>query len=925
MPTLTSAFAEPTAAAAAPTPEARTDPSPAPQVAAAAPVNKPIAGAKAAAAAPGAAIGNVASAVVDKLAAPAVSPETLKAMQMRARSEQSLFLAQAGQLADRLDPAKMIAASSAPIAAIGSEAAADVVETIVKPAVMGAAVSKLTDSEGAGQSIKKLFNSGRMDDLGKAAAKPLIEARLAALAELEPSRADAALDKLSGSEKLAKLAGLMDKLERGDDLPPELKGARSYQSPEAQARARRARATLGGKDGKPSKDAMLQAGRQLTRDLIDARLRELVEADGNLSAFYTHTKLPIAAETTAALRGRKDVIAGLSAEMSNQLRDWSSAVVNLAAEVDGGAGLSEVALNERMGALSELSGSTREMLGDFDNHLKDLVTDDPSLQRVAMNQAAASAEREQATSVKGIRSYIQTNSKKYLQQRKDVDDRVERDLKVIGSGAALTGLQEQVVAKAKAEINTAADGATSRLKNVGKAMDAAIPGAKGAEAGGSVTMDLTIQIPVPAFPGAFLGIRMHLEGERNFVKGQQTSVGAELGLQAGGSLPLAAKALVELGGYFKGAGKTAADAMEFISYALFRRFRESSLVPREVTNSIWGASGVTAAGGETSAQAKHAEANAWGKGMEERLGADRNASAETGGYIAARGEIGQSASPGDATGLGAKASVAGQFGKKYSADTVETARDRGKGAVVPIRGAETSVGQGRRTVAVAAEVTAAGFGGTGTGSASWGKNAASGKYEFDSLDISVSGIGKAPAASLLSGDKNMALTIGNWSASLLSKIKQLVLKMQEKEKSEIEGKLSKVDKSRMMAPSAALAYKINEGTGAADIEKGWYEAVRKSSTGTPGGSSSPLGAAAGGAKSALKSAKDATGLKTQGSVNINGRYKLERTGDVSAHTLTFSLGTQSDMSAAIDVVTVSMSRVNNLVTIVLLPELKVLI
>ncbi|MDQ1691776.1 MAG: hypothetical protein QOD87_1884 [Pseudonocardiales bacterium] len=898
----------------------------------------------------------VAASVVDKLggaaAADAVPAATLKAMQMRARSEQTMFLAQAGQLADRLAPQQVLAATSTPIAAIGNEAADDVVETMVKPAVMGAAVTKLTDTEGAGEKVKKLFKSGRMDDLGKAAAKPLVQARLDALAALEPSRSDAALDKLSGADKLAKLAEMMEKLDNGEALPDELKGARDYQSPEAKARARRARAALGGKDGKPSKAAMLQAGRQLTRDLIDARLRELVEGDSQLSAFYTHTKLPIAAETTTALRARTDVIAGLSAQMSDQLRDWSRAVVNLAAEVEGGGALPEKALNERMGALTELTASTREMLDGFDGNLNELVTDDPSLQRVATDTAAAAAERHQAISIKGIRSYIAANSEKYVKQRKAVDDQVEKDLTVIGSGAALTAVQSQVVDKAKAEINSAADGATSRFKNVGKAIDAALPGGKGAEAGSSTAMDLTIQIPVTAFPGAFLGVRLHLDAERSFVKGQQTSVNAEIGLQAGGKLPLAAKALVELGGYFKGNGKTAAEAMEFISYALFRRFRESSLVPREVTNSIWGASGLTATGDETSGQAKHAEANAWGQGMEERLAADRNASAETGGYVAARGEIGQSKAGLGPVGIGAKASVSGQFGTKYSADTVENSHGQGKGAMVSGRGAESSVGQGRRSVVVSTDITAAGFGGSGTGSASWGADSATGKYSFDSLDISVSGLGKAPASALLSGDKNMALTIGNWSTSLLKKIKSLVLKMQEKEKTEIDSKFSKLDRSKAMASVAPLAYKIDEGTGAANIQKGWYEAVTKHSTtgsgsGSGSGSDSMLGTAAttakdgartgikkgvegagavvDGAKSSLKAAKSATGLKTQGSVNINGRYKLERSGDKTEHTLTFSLGSQSDISAEIDVVSVTMSRIENLVTIVLLPDVKVLL
>jgi hypothetical protein len=107
------------------------------------------------------------------------------------------------------------------------------------------------------------------------------------------------------------------------------------------------------------------------------------------------------------------------------------------------------------------------------------------------------------------------------------------------------------------------------------------------------------------------------------------------------------------------------------------------------------------------------------------------------------------------------------------------------------------------------------------------------------------------------------------------------------------------------------------GTAATTAKDGARTGIKKGVEGA--------GAVVDGAKSSLKAAKSATGLKTQGSVNINGRYKLERSGDKTEHTLTFSLGSQSDISAEIDVVSVTMSRIENLVTIVLLPDVKVLL
>jgi hypothetical protein len=102
--------------------------------------------------------------------------------------------------------------------------------------------------------------------------------------------------------------------------------------------------------------------------------------------------------------------------------------------------------------------------------------------------------------------------------------------------------------------------------------------------GESSELELEVQFPVDPSGVGFIGGRLKFEAERD----DMVKVGCEAALTGGGKLPGGVELKGELGGYFESSAKDAATALKLISYALYRRFVESSWIPREISSFIWG-------------------------------------------------------------------------------------------------------------------------------------------------------------------------------------------------------------------------------------------------------------------------------------------------------------------------------------------------
>jgi hypothetical protein len=93
------------------------------------------------------------------------------------------------------------------------------------------------------------------------------------------------------------------------------------------------------------------------------------------------------------------------------------------------------------------------------------------------------------------------------------------------------------------------------------------------------------QLRFPVHPGVFVGGRVTLSAERK--EDNELKVNFEGTFQAGGTVGVAALG-GEIGPYFECIAKDSASVGKLLNYGLYRRFRESRLMPRGITNTLWG-------------------------------------------------------------------------------------------------------------------------------------------------------------------------------------------------------------------------------------------------------------------------------------------------------------------------------------------------
>lgn len=105
--------------------------------------------------------------------------------------------------------------------------------------------------------------------------------------------------------------------------------------------------------------------------------------------------------------------------------------------------------------------------------------------------------------------------------------------------------------------------------------------------GDSAKAEIEFEIPVDPSGAGFIGGRLTIEASREddmMVKARTEMVvtgGAKVGV---------AKLKAELGGFIEAQAPSSAEVMNLYSYGMYRRFRESSAIPAEMTNYLWGGS-----------------------------------------------------------------------------------------------------------------------------------------------------------------------------------------------------------------------------------------------------------------------------------------------------------------------------------------------
>ncbi len=265
---------------------------------------------------------------------------------------------------------------------------------------------------------------------------------------------------------------------------------------------------------------------------------------------------------------------------------------------------------------------------------------DTSLLQAAQAQALALGKSQ---AQKSLKSQIGTS----VGATKAANEASVKQSAIAAGTAAAKQVRHEGVAEA---------GIGKRMTKVANVLEAAIP-----DAGDQAEIDVEISVPIPAAPGTFINIRMKGSVARAGGAGAASesfvTLKAELMLGVAGSVVFA-RAVAEMGGYMESCGASAGHALEQISYALYRRFKESDVIPHQLVEKMWH-QGASADGSREEASAKD-----WAAGVEERMLADKDedgtvkkrAYVETGVKAGVRVEAGTS-------GMGAKGGVHGFTGR----------------------------------------------------------------------------------------------------------------------------------------------------------------------------------------------------------------------------------------------------------------------
>jgi hypothetical protein len=249
--------------------------------------------------------------------------------------------------------------------------------------------------------------------------------------------------------------------------------------------------------------------------------------------------------------------------------------------------------------------------------------------------------------------------------------------------------------------------------------------------------EFSMDLEVPVSPGVFIGAHFKFEakrgGEPKSKKPGPVEVGCELGFVVGGDA-LFAKIQAGIGGYFKAQGKDAQSAMKLVSYGLYRRCRESSVIPSGVGNKLWG--------GDSGEKGKK-KAEEWSLGVEKEEFGDDDSFVETGGYasVKAKGDVGIAEIEGE---------VMGKTGKRHDKQSLENSAKGGVGKANTMGDnwfAQESTGRSVSSLELSAKATLAEmFGAEFKLGFEW---AASGKKgeasEFKGFELELKGNGTLPA------------------------------------------------------------------------------------------------------------------------------------------------------------------------------------
>jgi hypothetical protein len=201
--------------------------------------------------------------------------------------------------------------------------------------------------------------------------------------------------------------------------------------------------------------------------------------------------------------------------------------------------------------------------------------------------------------------------------------------------------------------------AKSMLTKVGWMVDASVP-----NGGDKSKLEVEVKIPVEPSGMGFVGFHLVCQSERK--KRTELNVRCELTVTGGAKFGGLAELKGELGGYFEAQAADSDQVMKIISYALYRRFVESKIMPVEMSNFMWG--------GSTS-RVGYKRSERWAANVEKEVfGKDAKAYVETGAIGAGTAQGGIKDVGG--VGMGGKVAVKGSMGTRYDQGSITEGKKR---------------------------------------------------------------------------------------------------------------------------------------------------------------------------------------------------------------------------------------------------------
>lgn len=188
--------------------------------------------------------------------------------------------------------------------------------------------------------------------------------------------------------------------------------------------------------------------------------------------------------------------------------------------------------------------------------------------------------------------------------------------------------------------------------------------------------DFELAVTVPISGPVYVGVTLRFNGRKQ----GNISLSMEALVTAGAKATGVGDIQAALGGFVRAAGKDPNGAVNLVKYGLYRRLRESSAVPREIANKLWG--------GDTG-EAGYEQGEKWSKAVEKEELEAPGSYAETGGQAEGNAKLG-----GDKAGgaLGAKY----QSGSRYDKEALTKSKDGlgadNSGGIVG-RGAQNKIGR----------------------------------------------------------------------------------------------------------------------------------------------------------------------------------------------------------------------------------------